>query len=309
MPHPFEVGKTYRNRVGEYMVVSIDGNQMKIRYVSGGTLLTDVNIQGRIWENIQLEEQQTRADERRRQALEARLAARAKTKETRAKPTFAGFQQGDFEAKRRGVAWPSRKILGRRLAFELSQHAKNAYEHWLVPYQSVVHVARKDSYDSEAPGRNAAFFAAASERGVTFGLAVGKPEGELLPTWPWSVFLTSLAEVPAVRDALLGAMLAHGLDLDVYAMQVSYGLAARVALQDAGFLWRQETSQDGVDRPMDLEGLVSALQSLAPGKRCAIHICRTSPVEESVTAGADIAGAMGQVFRALLPVYEACIAG
>jgi len=309
MPHPFEVGKTYRNRIGEYAVVSIDGNQMKIRYVSGGTLVTDVNIQARIWENIQLEEQQTRADERRRQALEARLAARAKTKESRAKPVFAGFQQGDFEARRRGVAWTSRKNLGKALAFDLSQHTKNAFEHWLVPYQSVVHVARKDSYDSETPGRNAAFFSAASERGVTGGLVVGKPEGDLLPTWPWSVFVTSLAEVPAVRDALLAAMQAHGLSLEIYAMQVSYGLAARVTLQEAGFLWRQETTQDGVDKPMDWEGLASALQSFAPGKRCAIHICKTWPVEESVSAGAAIVGAMGQVFRALLPVYEASIAG
>jgi hypothetical protein len=309
MPHPFEVGKTYRNRVGEYTVVSVDGNQMKIRYASGGTLLTDVNIQGRIWENIQLEEQQTRADERRRQALEARSAARAKTKELRAKPAFAGFEQGDFEAKRRGVAWSTRKNLGKVLAFDLSQHTKNAFEHWLVPYQSVVHVARKDSYDSETPGRNAAFFSAASERGVTCGLAVGKPEGELLPNWPWPVFVTSLAEEPAVRDALLGALRAHGLSLEVYAMQVSYGLAARVALFETGFLWHQETTQEGVDKPMDWDELVSALQSLAPGRRCAVHICKAWSVEESTSAGAAITGAMGQVFRALLPVYEASIAG
>ena len=52
---------------------------------------TNRSIDACIWENIQFEEQQSRADERRRQALEARLAARAKTKEARAKPTFAGF--------------------------------------------------------------------------------------------------------------------------------------------------------------------------------------------------------------------------
>lgn len=309
MPHPFEVGKTYRNRVGEYAVVSIDGNQMKIRYVSGGTLLTDVNIQARIWENIQLEEQQTRADERRRQALEARLAARAKTKEARSRPVFPGFQQTDFEAKRRGVAWPTRKHLGKALAFELSQHTKNAFEYWLVPYQSVVHVARKDSYDPEAQGRNAAFFVAASERGVTCGLTVGKPEGEILPSWPWPVFLTSLAEEPAVRESLLEAIQTHGLVIEVYAMQVSYGLVARATLDETGFLWHQETAQEGIDKRMDWDTLVSALQSVAPGKRSAVHISRAWPAEETSAAGASITGAMGQVFRALLPVFEASIAG
>jgi hypothetical protein len=309
MPHPFEVGKAYRNRVGEYTVVSIDGNQMKIRYVSGGTLVTDVNVQGRIWENIQLEAQQTQADEKRRLALEARLAARAKTKEARGKPAFAGFQQNDFEPKRRGVAWPNRKALGKVLALELSQHTKNAFEHWLVPYQSVVHVARKSSYDSEAPGRNAAFFVAAGERGISYGLTVGKPEGEVLPAWPWSVLVTSLTEDPVLRAALLEPMQAHGIGLEVYAMQVSYGLVARVTAVEGRLLWREEATQTGLDRPMDWDELAAALQSLAPGKRCALNICRARSAEESVSAGASITDEMGQIFQALLPVYEASIAG
>jgi hypothetical protein len=308
MPHPFEVGKTYRNRVGEYVVLSIDGSQMKIRYVSGGTLLTDVNLQARIWENIQFEEQQSRADERRRQALEARLAARAKTKEARTRPTFAGFQETDFQPRKRGVSWTGRKALGKVLAHELSQRTKSTFEPWLVPYQAAVHVARKNRYDPEAPGRNTAFFVAASERGVTFGYYLGKPEGELQPTWPWSVVVTPLAGNQAMRQALSTAMRTHGFRLDVYTMQVRYGLTARVTAQENGFLWRQEDTQEGVDRPMDWEALAETLRTLAPGKRGALHLCKELSVEESLKAGPGIVGEIAQLLQALLPIYEASIA-
>lgn len=310
MPHPFEVGKTYRNRVGEYVVLSIDGNQMKIRYVSGGTLVTDVNLQGRIWENIQFEEQQSRVDERRRQALEARLAARVKTREARAKPAFAGFQEADFQPKKRGVAWANRKALGKVLALELSQRTKKAFDQWLVPYQATVHVARKDGYDPEAAGRNAAFFVAASERGISYGFYLGKPEGEVQPTWPWPVWLAALAGNQALRAAVWAAMGTHGeapLHLDVYTMQVSYGLTARVTAQEGGFLWREEGALDGVERPMDWEGLVEALRTLAPGKRCALHLCKELSAEESLKAGSAIAGEIAPLFQALLPIYEASI--
>ena len=76
MLHPFEAGKTYRNRDGEYVVTSIDGDLMEIRYTEGGPLSTKVRIQGRIWENIQFEERMVREEERQRLAQEERLAAR-----------------------------------------------------------------------------------------------------------------------------------------------------------------------------------------------------------------------------------------
>ncbi len=56
MSSPFRVGEKYRNRKDEYEVVSIDGNDMVIRYQQGGTLNTTVTDQQRIWENILAEE-------------------------------------------------------------------------------------------------------------------------------------------------------------------------------------------------------------------------------------------------------------
>lgn len=51
--HPFKVGEQYRNRNGEYQVVSINDPNMVIRYLDGHTIESQITLQARIWENIQ----------------------------------------------------------------------------------------------------------------------------------------------------------------------------------------------------------------------------------------------------------------
>ncbi len=51
--HPFLVGKQYRNRDGEYQVISINKPNMTIRYMDGRTIESSIMLQARIWENIQ----------------------------------------------------------------------------------------------------------------------------------------------------------------------------------------------------------------------------------------------------------------
>ena len=51
--HPFEVGKEYRNRDGEYRVLSIDEPNMVIRYHDSNIIESSIALQVRIWENIQ----------------------------------------------------------------------------------------------------------------------------------------------------------------------------------------------------------------------------------------------------------------
>lgn len=56
----FEVNKVYRNRIGEYTVLSVDGSRMMVRYADGTEAELHVGIQARIWENI-VAEQEARA--------------------------------------------------------------------------------------------------------------------------------------------------------------------------------------------------------------------------------------------------------
>lgn len=310
MSHPFEVGKMYRNRNGEYTVQAIDGNWMKIRYASGGTLETRVGIQARIWENIQFEEQMVREEERLRLAREARLAARKRTaraKRVPAKPKFGGFEKSDFEPKKRGLAWSTRKELGKVLAYELSQRTKGDFDSWIVPRQQEVHAARKAHYDRETREINAAFFVAADEKGVTYGFRVGKPDGRSKVKWPWRMLVAALAGGEQVHQALRSAMEAHELSLDVYAMDVSYGQVAQVTAQGEGFLWQHETADQEVTRQMSGAELAEYLQSLPPRKRCDLYMRKQAPAKDVLKAGAGISGEIATVFEALVPFYDASV--
>jgi hypothetical protein len=51
--HPFHVGQHYRNRDGEYQVITINEPNMTIRFLDGRTVESTIALQARIWENIQ----------------------------------------------------------------------------------------------------------------------------------------------------------------------------------------------------------------------------------------------------------------
>ena len=63
----FEVGGKYENRIGKYTVLEINGPKMSIRYENGETAELNMNIQGRIWENI-VAEQEAKASSRAERA-------------------------------------------------------------------------------------------------------------------------------------------------------------------------------------------------------------------------------------------------
>jgi hypothetical protein len=310
MLHPFKVGKTYRNRVGEYVVQSIERDQMTIRYVNGGTLTTGIQIQARIWENVQFEEQLAREEERRRLAQEARQKARrrqARAKRTPPKPRFEGFVESDFEAKKRGIAWSSRKELGAVLAHELSQRMNVEFDHWIVPRKPGVHVARKEIYDQKTRDKNAAFFVTVNEEGVRFGLRVAKPSGKAKAEWPWSAFLAALVDDQKLRRALRAAMKEHELSIHVYAMERSYGQVGKIDLQTRGFLWQHETADQEATRRMNWNQLAEYLQTVAPDKRCAVHIRKHLPASNALKAGKGISSQIADVLESLVPIYETCV--
>ena len=315
MAHPFEVGKMYRNRIGEYTVTAIDGDKMTIRYTNGSTLVTSAAIQSRIWENIQFEDQAAREEEKQRLAQEARLAARkraarpAAPSEGAARPRgrFAGFQESDFQPKARGIAWSSRVAMGKIMATELNRRTGETFGKWLVPLQPELHIARSDQYDPEAGSRNAAFFVAISEQGVTYGFRVGKPDGRAEPAWSWTIVLASLAADNQLRKTVESIMQSRQLSLDVYAMEVSYGQVAHVTLSETGFLWERETDQQAVSREMGWDDLVGYLQEVGAEARVDLYLRSSLSSEDAVNAGAAISRDMVATFVALMPLYEASI--
>jgi hypothetical protein len=310
MSQSFQVGKTYRNRTGEYLVQAIDGDEMTIRYMGGSILKTKMSVQARIWENIQFEEQAAREEERQQLAQEARASARmraVRARQTKKAPAFEGFQESDFEPKKRGIAWSSRDKLGSLLADELSRRATGDFDSWTVPRQSEVHIARKEHYDLDARDRNATFFVAVDEKGVSYGFRVGKPGGKLRANWDVSAFLAALADDGVPRRELRSAMRTYDLRLDVYGMDVSYGQVGQVVAEERGFLWRSESAEQETTQPMNWEQVVEYLQTVASDKQCDIYARKHLSVTEALDAETKISSGITKVFEALLPVYDASV--
>ena len=310
MSHPFEVGKTYRNRISEYVVQAIDGERMTIRYEDGRMLATTVRIQARIWENIQFEHQMAMAEERKRLAAEERKEARlraARAKRERAKPKFAGFQESDFEPKKRGIAWSSRKELGRVLAYELTQKVEGTFGHWIVPRRSKLQVARQDKYNTEIRETNAAFLVAADEEGLSYGFQVGKPAGRSKAAWPWRALVDRLVKTKGAKQALHEALEQNDLQIDVWAMKTSFRQVARITAEGEGFLWEHEDAEQEISRQMNGEELAEYLKSVTPTKRCELHVRKRVPVKTVLKAGPAVSGEILKVIEALMPIYNASV--
>jgi hypothetical protein len=307
MLHPFQEGKTYRNRIGQYVVQSIDGDEMTIRYVNGGIVKTRASIQARIWENIQFEEQMTRERERRQLAQEARQAARrrsARARRAKAKPKFTGFEASDFEPKKRGISWGNREEMGKFLAYELTHRAEGEFGSWIVPRQSAVHIARTEHYDRDTRERNTAFVVAADEKGVTYGLWLGKPAGEIKPDWHITTFLAILDEDEKPRRDLRTVMKEDDLSLDVYALDVSYGQVGKIEVQDRGLLWQHETADQETTRRMNWKDLADYVREVASGKQFDMYLRGHLSVEDALEAGAGVSEQIAKVLEDLVPIYD-----
>ena len=307
MSHPFEVGKEYRNRNGQYVVQAIEGEWMKIKYVSGGTIESRISLQARIWENIQFEEQMAREEERQRLAKEAQLEARrrsARAKKAKAKPKFAGFKKADFAEKKRGIAWGTRKELGKVLEWEMKERTKADYGSWIVPRKPAVDVARKDRWDADVRETNATFFVSATVEGLAYGFHVGKPAGKVKAKWPWKDFMALVSEDSKTRRALRAAMKQHEMSLDVWVEETSYGQVAQVTIEDRGFLWQQVTADQETTKKMSWPALAEYLKEVAPERRCDVFVKKLLPPGEAVQARAGISDQIMTLFEALLVAYE-----
>ena len=311
MSHPFEVGKIYRNRIGEYTVQEIDGDCMTIRYEDGQTLKTTVHIQARIWENIQFEHQMKMTEERKRLAVEERKAARrraARARRERAKPKFAGFEESDFVPRKRGLSWRTRKELGRVLAYELTEQVEGDFGYWIVPRRSQVHVASQEKYDKEGRETNAAFLVTADEEGLSYGFAVGKPAGRAKAAWPWQALVDSMEKTKSLSEALHEALKENDLHIDVWAMKKSFTQVARITAEGKEFLREYEDAEQAISEKLNGDELAEYLKSVTPSKRCELRVRKEMTPEEAVKAGAPISEEILIVIKALMPIYEASVA-
>jgi hypothetical protein len=296
MAHPFEVGETYRNRKGEYEVVSLHGSRMVIRYTDGSLLQTTVDMQKRIWQNIQMEAQLER--EQQRAAARPRLKRRG----GRRGLDFQGLAEHDFQAGVAGTSWRARANFGGRLAEHMTDTMPYFFQSYALYRQAMIHIAQPEHYSTKTKWREAKYEFALDAEQARFGFYIEKNDGPMDGTWHWPNLMAALEGDAALRHKVETAMREHQLRWDLY-IWADVGLLARVRAGAEGLLC---TSKNGAEQEAtSMLAFIKRLRELEADKWADLVLYRTMSKAEALAEGAGLADPVAEVYRALLPLYEA----
>lgn len=296
MGHPFRVGGTYTNRKGKYEVVELDGSEMVIRYNDGSQVDTTVKLQWRILKNMQAEE------EREPRTETASSSSRPKSRKDHRGRKFETLHDSDFKNNVAGTHWRARTGLGGLLTRRLSEVSGRFFQSWAIYRQPAVHIAQPSHYDPKAKWQQAKFVFQVNPEGATYGFYIEKNEGPMDDTWDWPRFLSSLERDEQLRTQVGAALRQLGLHWEVYVWDDG-GLVAQVRASQSGFLWEWES----IDESEDIEwlGFTERLRAIEADKWCDLYLCMFLSKADAIAAGLHVVEPVIEVYRALLPLYEA----
>jgi hypothetical protein len=297
MEHPFEVGKMYRNRAGEYEVVGLDGPRMVIRYTDGSVLRTRVAVQARIWQNIQLEASLER--EKQRAASQTRLRRRGGPRGA----DFQGLEDHDFQEGVGGTSWRARTSLGGRLAQRMTDITPYFFQSYAIYRRAVVHVAAPTHYDTKTRWREAKFAFGLDTEQARFGFYIEKNEGPMDSTWHWPNMVEALHNEASLQQEIESAMRRHKLQWELY-VWAEGGMVAQV--RAAAEALRIESQDREVAEPMSWLDFVALLRRIGAENWADLHLRTYLPKDTALAAGAGLVALVTEAYRALLPLYEAC---
>lgn len=296
MEHPFEVGKTYRNRKGEYEVVSLDGPSMVLRYSDGSVLRTRVDVQARIWRNVQMEARVEREKQR------AKSQPPLRRRGGRRGQDFQGLQDHDFQKGVGGTSWRARTSFGGRLAERMTDITARFFQSWAIYRRAEVHIAQPTHYDSQARARGAKFVFGLWEEGAWYGFYIEKNLGPMDATWQWPNMIQALSSDALLRGEIEQAMQAHDLRWKLYVWGDG-SLVAQVGAAEEGLVREEPTDQElGL---LTWPKFVEELRSLDTETWYSLFLLANLQKERALAAGPGLVEPVAEVFRALLPLYEA----
>jgi hypothetical protein len=145
------------------------------------------------------------------------------------------------------------------------------------------------------------------EQGVSYGLRVGKADGKAKAKSPWKMLMKTLAENDKIRRAIRATMKEHEMVLDVYAMDVHYGMVGQAFHQKRDFLWEQKSADQDLSRKMDWTSLIEHMEELGAKKRCNLYLRKRIEPKEALEAGPGAAEQITAIFMELMPTYEAVV--
>ncbi|MGC9398005.1 MAG: hypothetical protein ACP5HM_02590 [Anaerolineae bacterium] len=290
MKNPFKVGETYRNNLGEYEVVSINEPNMTIKMEDGRTIETTVKLQARIWKRIKWEQRHKKQ------------VKQAKRKGRRRKSKFKGLRDQDFQSGVKGTSWRARTALGGLMADRLSEKTPYDFQSYAVYGRPESHVVIPDCYDKSDRWKHAKFELDLNAERARYGFYVERKPGTA-QRWDWSRLVEALGSDEELQEDVEETMRQMNLQWELYAGEDGERLVGRAAVaEDEGLMW---DDADGEATPLTWAAFAEMLQTLDAETWYHLYLVDRMGKEETIEQARRIAELTTDIYRMLLPLYEA----
>lgn len=276
----FNVDEQYENEKGIFTVISIQKDQMVIRWESGEEISTDVALQTRIAERRQWEKLQKEA-----QAAAAKASRKAQA--NRKKAEFTGFVPTDFKKSASGTTWRSRNQLGKALITQIDT-ARFKLNSWAFGRKAEMHIQDSKHHDQGGSDYQARLFVSLDQQAIHYGFRVARPstsEGESID---WDAFCSWLEE-PVNEQTLLTLAIENDLAVN------------NLVAADDGWRIGKDSKQKGT------ESLLAIIKKAPKNDAFELEFTAMVAMEKAIEMGIDVAAKIARLFSDLLPLYQASV--
>lgn len=284
----FKVDEQYENEKGVFTVVSIEKDQMVIRWEDGEETRTDIELQRRIAERRQWEEIKRLAD------VHTAQEARRKSASKSPKRPFAGLAATDFKTSCHRTTWRSRDQLGGAVVAKIKTNRFD-FNSWALGSQPEMHVQDIRHRDAAPPADQTRFFVRVDDQFIHYGLRVAPPDdaGDKSAGWP---ALCEWLQREENGQAVHAVAVQHRLT----ACNRAYPAACIKAAGDDGG-WHAE----GEEQPSAEASLSTYFGDVTSSEPLEFELFATLAKDDALACGPEIADHIAQLFADLLPLYEA----
>lgn len=285
----FKVDGEYENEKGVFKVISMDRDQMVIRWKSGEETTTDIALQRRIAERREWERLNALAK------AQAALKSSARSKSARKKAEFSGFGVKDFKKSASGTTWRSRNQLGSRVAQQIDT-ARFAFNSWAFGHKPEMHLQDIKHRSRKEPDYQAKFFVRVDKNSLYYGFRVARPENSSGASSDWDAFMGWLSQQDNEED--LREIAAKN---QLTCSLANPSLKSLVALDDG---W---STDEGGEKGKT--SLVEQINKAPETKALNLEFSAAMDKGDAIALGGDIAANISGLLTRLLPLYRSAVSG
>lgn len=214
---------------------------------------------------------------------------------------FAGLEAGDFKRGVSGTTWRRKGELAGLLASLLSDASSHFFTSYAVPRRPQVFIYVAEHMEEDRRQRSAKFYFQLDEEKAHYGFRIEKSDETMDKKWDWSRFLAAL-EDDDLQETLSAAMAEHNLHWRVEVLDDEGVARLAIVERDGPLTWEEEGETESVS----WSDFVKRLREVGAERWCDVWLRATMDRAAAVEAGVPIGPQVAGVYRALLPLYEAC---